>query len=86
MAATLTAASLGAFIAPTRVTRLLIARDNDAASDRAAGRLLARCRDRALTAAVIAAEGKDFNDDLLAHGRGALAEHIRQAAGPYERH
>ena len=73
VAATLTAASLGAFIAPARVTRLLIARDNDGASARAAGRLLARCRDRALTAAVIAAEGKDFNDDLLAHGRDALA-------------
>ena len=79
VAATLTAASLSAFIPPARVTRLLIARDNHTASARAAERLLARCRDRALTVGVIASEGRDFNDDLLVHGPEALGERIRQA-------
>ena len=86
VAATLTAASLSAFIPPARVTRLLIARDNHTASARAAERLLARCRDRALTAGVIASEGRDFNDDLLAHGPEALSERIRQAPWPGRRH
>ena len=81
-----TEASLGAFIPPTRVTRLLIARDNHIASARAAERLLARCRDRALTAAVITAEGQDFNDDLVKYGRDALGERIRQAPWPGRRH
>ena len=69
VAATLTAASLSAFIPPARVTRLL-----------------ARCRDRALAAGVIASEGRDFNDDLLAHGPEALSERIRQAPWPGQGH
>ena len=80
VAATLTEANFGAYIAPARITRVLIARDNDTASAQAAERLLARCRRRALAATVIAAARKDFNDDLLAHGRDALGERIRQAA------
>ena len=79
VAATLTEASFGAYTAPARITRLLIARDNDTASARAAERLLARCRRRALDAAVIAASEKDFNDDLLAHGREALGARIGEA-------
>ena len=66
VAATLTEANFGAYIAPARITRVLIARDNDTASAQAAERLLARCRRRALAATVIAAARKDFNDDLLA--------------------
>ena len=80
VAATLTEASFGAYTAPGRITRLLIARDNDTASAQAAERLLARCRRGALDADVIAAAGGDFNDDLLAHGRDALGGRIRQAA------
>ena len=85
VAATLTPASFAAFTAPARIARLLIARDNDTASAHAAERLLARCRRRALDAAVIAAAGDDFNDDLLAHGRDALGARIREAAraGPH---
>ena len=79
VAATLTPASFAAFTAPARIARLLIARDNDTASAQAADRLLARCRRRALDAAVIAAAGDDFNDDLLAHGRDALGARIREA-------
>ena len=87
VAATLTPASFGAYVAPARIARLLIARDNDTASAQAAERLLARCRRRALDTAVIAAAGADFNDDLLAHGRDALGARIREAAraGPHRR-
>ena len=85
VAATLTEASFGAYTAPARITRLLIARDNNPASAQAAERLLARCRRRALDAAIIAAAQKDFNDDLLACGRDALGERIGEAArtGPH---
>ena len=42
-AAALSAGSLGAFAPPAGVTRLAIARDNDAEGDRAAERLVRRC-------------------------------------------
>ena len=38
----------------------------DGMSERAAAPPVPSCRDRALDAVVIAAAGKDFNDDLLA--------------------
>ena len=85
VAATLTETSFGAYTAPERITRLIVAHDNVPASAQAAERLLARCRRRALCATVVAAAGKDFNDDLLALGRDALGERIRQAAGPRRR-
>ena len=79
VAATLTEASLGAFIPPARITRLLVARDNDTASAHAAERLLARCRSRQITATITAPVFDDFNDDLLECGRDALAAHVHQA-------
>ena len=76
-AATLTPANFAAFTPPPNVSRLLVARDNDPASTRAAERPLARCRDRALSAAVLAPELDDFHRDLLENGPRALAERIR---------
>ena len=78
VAATLTEASLGAFIPPARISRLLVARDNDTASTHAAERLLARCRSRQITATITAPVFDDFNDDLLECGRDALAAHVHQ--------
>ena len=82
-AATLTEANLGAFAAPAASRRLLIAPNNDDASAHAAGRLLASCRSRSLAAAVITPLLHDFNDDLLAHGREALAARIRPSQAPH---
>ena len=81
VAATLTEANLGAFAAPAACQRLLIAPNHDTTSAHAAERLRARCRSPQVSAAVIAPVGHDFNDDLLAHGREALAARIHHAAG-----
>ena len=75
-AAALSAGSLGAFAPPAGVTRLAIARDNDAEGDRAAERLVRRCARTGVTALVVAPEGNDFNDDLVALGPAALAARL----------
>ena len=83
-AAALSAGSLGAFAPPPRVARLLIARDNDAEGERAAERLARRCARAGVAASVVVPEGEDFNDDLVALGRDALAArfaHLFRFAG-----
>ena len=75
-AAALSAGSLGAFAPPPGVARLLVARDNDAEGERAAGRLARRCARAGLSAAVIVPKGGDFNDDLLEVGPAALAARL----------
>ncbi len=72
-AAALSAGSLGAFAPPAGVTRLVIARDNDAEGERAALRLAQRCARAGIATTVISPRGEDFNDDLLAFGPAALA-------------
>ena len=72
-AAALSAGSLGAFAPPAGAARLVIARDNDVEGEQAAERLARRCARAGVAAAVIAPEGEDFNDDLLALGAPALA-------------
>ena len=69
-AATLAPANLGVFIPPPGASRLLIARDGDDASAKAARR-------RAVAATVLAPRLGDFSRDLLAHGPEALAERLR---------
>ena len=81
-AAALSAPGLGAFPPPDRVERVLIARDNDHAGERAAERLECRCRELGVDVTVITPEGGDFNDDLLALGPAALAERIAPALDP----
>ena len=71
-AAALSAGSLGAFAPPAGVTRLVIARDNDAEGERAAERLARRCACARLAALVVAPTGDDFNSDLVALGAPAL--------------
>ena len=75
-AAALSAGSLGAFAPPPGITRLVIARDNDAEGERAAERLARRGARAGVAAAVIVPEGGDFNDDLLALGPAALAARL----------
>ena len=76
-AATLASDNLAAFAPHANASRLLIARDHDGASVRAAERLLERCRRRGITARVFEPRRGDFNDELLEHGPGALAARIR---------
>ena len=75
-AAALSAGSLGAFAPPPGVTRLLVARDNDVEGEHAAERLARRCARTGVAAQVIAPEGGDFNDDLVALGSAALAARL----------
>ena len=75
-AAALTAGSLGAFAPPLGLTRLVIARDNDAEGERAAERLARRCARARVAALVLTPEGGDFNDDLVALGPHALAARV----------
>ena len=88
-AAALSAGSLGAFAPPAGVTRLVIARDNDPEGECAAERLVRRCARTGVTALVVAPEGNDFNDDLVALGPAALAARLapvfRHPARPADR-
>ena len=72
-AAALSAGSLGAFAPPSGVARVVIACDNDTEGERAVERLARRCARVGVAAAVAVPEGGDFNDDLVALGRHALA-------------
>ena len=74
--AALSAGSLGVFPPPQGIARLVIACDNDCEGERAAKRLARRCARADIAAAVIAPEGGDFNQDLLALGAEALAARI----------
>ncbi len=80
-AAALSAGSLGAFAPPPGVARLVIARDNDVEGERAAERLARRCARARLAALVIVPKGEDFNDDLVALGRDALAARLAPLFG-----
>ena len=75
-AAALSAGSLGAFVPPGGVSRLIVARDNDPEGERAAERLAARCARTGISARVIVSERGDFNDDLAALGAAVLASRL----------
>ena len=72
-AAALSAGSLGAFVPPPGIARLVIARDNDIEGERAAACLARRCARARVAAAVVVSQCGDFNDDLTALGADALA-------------
>ena len=63
-AAALSAGSLGAFVPPSHIARLIIAQDRDKAGGRAARRLQLRCTRLGIASAVLLPAGNDFNDDL----------------------
>ena len=75
-AAALSAGSLGAFVPPNRVTRLIVAQDRDEAGERASRRLQLRCTRLGIGCAVLLPAGKDFNEDIVALGPERLAARL----------
>ena len=82
-AAALSAGSLGAFVPPPGVSRLLIAQDRDAEGQRAALRLQLRCTRLGIGSAVIVPERNDFNDDLRELGTEHLAQRLTTLTIPH---
>ena len=80
-AAALSAGSLGAFVPPKHVTRLVIARDRDDEGERASLRLQLRCTQLGIACAVLLPAGNDFNDDLREFGAEPLARRLAPLAG-----
>ena len=75
-AAALSAGSLGAFVPPKHVTRLIVAQDRDEAGERASRRLQLRCTRLGIASSVLLPAGSDFNDDLRALGPQPLAHRL----------
>ncbi|WP_428099703.1 DUF7146 domain-containing protein [Candidatus Rariloculus sp.] len=75
-AAALSAGSLGAFIPPHGLSRLLIAQDRDDQGERAALRLQRRCTRLGIASTVLLPARNDFNDDLVTLGRERLAQRL----------
>ena len=80
-AAALSAGSLGAFAPPPGTARLVIARDNDPEGERAAERLARRCARAGVATSILAPQGGDFNDDLVALGSAALRARLAPVLG-----
>ena len=80
-AAALSAGSLGAFAPPPGTARLVIARDNDPEGERAAERLARRCARAGVAASILAPQGGDFNDELVALGSAALRARLAPVLG-----
>ena len=75
-AAALSAGSLGAFVPPKHVTRLIVAQDRDEAGERASQRLQLRCTRLGVATAVLIPTGNDFNDDIRKFGPEPLAKQL----------
>jgi len=75
-AAALSAGSLGAFVSPSHIARLIVAQDRDKAGGRAARRLQLRCTRLGIAFAVLLPAGNDFNDDLRSFGPAPLARRL----------
>ena len=75
-AAALSAGSLGAFVPPKHVTRLIVAQDRDEAGGRASRRLQLRCTRLGVSTAVLLPAGNDFNDDIRKFGPEPLAQQL----------
>jgi hypothetical protein len=80
--AALSAAHLAAFIIPAGLRRLYIARDADAAGDKAAAQLLARAEQAGIEVRVLSPQYGDFNDDLRQLGPDALRAALRAQLAP----
>jgi len=75
-AAALSAGSLGAFVPPSHITRLIVAQDRDKAGVRAVRRLQRRCTRLGIASTVLLPASNDFNDDLRALGPEPLAHRL----------
>ena len=80
--AALSATHLAAFIPPSGVRRLYIARDNDRVGRRAAEMLGVRAHAGGIEALVLTPHWDDFNTDLAALGAEALAASLRVQLAP----
>ena len=80
-AAALSAGSLGAFLPPRNVTRLIVAPDRDEEGEIASRRLQLRCTRLGIGCAVLLPAGNDFNDDLRTFGAEPLAQRLAPLAG-----
>ncbi|MDF1671271.1 MAG: DUF7146 domain-containing protein [Pelagimonas sp.] len=72
LASCLTATHLGLFIPPSGIKRIWIARDNDAAGERAAHGLTGRLPSLGIECRHLVPQLGDFNEDLPAFGKGGL--------------
>lgn len=79
LASCLTATHLGLFIPPSEVQRIWIARDNDAAGERAALQLRNRLAPQDLIVGDLVPRLGDFNEDLLVDGKDALRQALAKA-------
>lgn len=72
LASCLTATHLGLFIPPSGIKRIWIARDNDAAGERAAQTLAPKLGSSGIECRHLVPKLGDFNEDLLAFGKNGL--------------
>ena len=72
LASCLTATHLGLFIPPSDIKRIWVARDNDAAGERAANTLSAKLGSSSIECRRLVPKLGDFNEDLLAFGKDRL--------------
>ena len=79
-AAALSAGSLGAFVPPKHITRLIIAQDRDDEGELASHRLQLRCTRLGIASTVLLPAGNDFNDDLREFGAEPLAQRLTPLA------
>jgi hypothetical protein len=84
MVAALSAAHLAAILFPVTLRRLYIVRDNDAAGDGAAARLIDRAKAFGIEAITLSPTLEDFNDDLRGLGVDALRTAIRAQIAPQD--
>jgi len=83
--AALSSAHLAALLLPATVRRLYIAQDRDPAGRRAAAHLSARAFQLGCTPMPLLPRGKDFNEDLRAHGLVALRRSLAPQLHPDDR-
>lgn len=72
LASCLTATHLGLFLPPSGIKCIWIARDNDAAGERAAQTLASKLGSSGIECRHLVPKLGDFNEDLLAFGKGGL--------------
>lgn len=84
MAAALSANHLAALLFPPTLRRLYIARDADAAGDRAFAALSERAAAEGIEVFALSPERDDFNEDLQAFGPGAVQAALRIQLAPQD--
>jgi hypothetical protein len=79
LASCLTATHLGLFVPSAGIKRIWIARDNDAAGERAAQTLASKLTSSGIEYGCLVPKLNDFNEDLLAFGKGGLRDTLLSA-------